>query len=148
MSVYILRKRLIFHLAKITSEHLLLFCTFETRFLSQNASFLYLYLEESLFQYISHSQNCQLDLPEWTHHCIVCQEYHTPTLSFGFLLYNLHTWSIKTIHTSLLKWKGKMKALCLTSSSWVFLIFLNSKHSSFGCSWLIIWWLCWEMPSL
>ena len=64
MSVYILRKRLIFHLKKITGEHLLLFCTFETRFLSQNASLLYLYLEESLFQYISHCQNCQLDSSE------------------------------------------------------------------------------------
>ena len=149
MSVYILRKRLIFHLAKK---------------LLVNICYYFVLLKQDFWAKMLHFFICTWKSPYSSILAIVkianlilqneliivsSVKNITLKLSFiGFLLYYLHTWSIKTIYASLLKWKVETKALWLTSSSWAFLIFLNSKGSSFGYSWLIIWWLCWEMPSL
>ena len=66
-------------------------------------------------------------------------------LDCGFIIY---IFCHKISHAVLPEWKGKIKALWLNSSSWAFLIFLNSKDISSRFSWLFTWWLWWEMPSL
>ena len=66
-------------------------------------------------------------------------------LDCGYIIY---IFCHKILHAVLPKWKGKIKALWLNSSSWAFLIFLNSKGSSSRFSWLLTWWLWSEMPSL